>query len=256
MAITIKSPQEIESLRECGKRLAQVLRVLQAATKPGVSTGELDRIAQREIERLGCKAVLMGYRPHGAKKPYPAATCISINDEVVHGIPSDDRIIADGDVVSLDATISFNKMICDAAITMIVGKPLSKDHTRLVQATRTALDKGISMARAGNTSGHIGHAIDSYITKEGFKTVRALAGHGVGYEVHEDPYIPNQGEPGKGERLVPGMVIAIEPIVAIGSEHVDLQRDGYTYVSHDNSIAAHFEHTVVITENGPEVLTR
>jgi methionyl aminopeptidase len=256
MAISIKSPKEIEDLRQCGKRLAEVLRILQASTKPGVSTGELDRIAQREIALLGCKPVLLGYRPHGARKPYPAATCISVNDEVVHGIPTDDRIIAAGDVVALDCTISFNKMICDAAVTLIVGKPLSKEHTQLVQATRTALDKGIAMAQAGNTTGNIGHAIDSYITKEGFKTVRALAGHGVGYEVHEDPYIPNQGEPGKGEKLVPGMVIAIEPIVTIGTEHVDLQRDGYTYVSHVHSMAAHFEHTVVITDKGPEVLTR
>lgn len=256
MAVTIKSPKEIESLRKCGKKLAEVLRILAASTVPGVSTGELDKIAQREIERLGCKPVLLGYRPHGAKRPYPAATCISVNNEVVHGIPSEEKIIKDGDVVALDATISYEGMICDAAVTVIVGKPPSKEATALVQATRTALDKGIAMAKAGNTTGHIGSTIDSYITKEGFKTVRALAGHGVGYEVHEDPYVPNQGEPGKGERLVPGMVIAIEPIVCVGTEHVDLLRDGYTYVSHDNSLAAHFEHTVVITENDPEVLTR
>jgi methionyl aminopeptidase len=257
MNITLKSPSEIATLRECGKRLAQVRAALVAAAVPGVSTGELDRVARAKIAELECVPVLSGYRPYGAKRAYPASICVSIDNEVVHGIPSDDRILEEGQVVTLDVTIAYRKLICDSAVTVIIGgKARTKEDSKLIEATRVALDKGIAAARAGATTGDIGHAIDSYIVKQGFRTIRALAGHGVGYAVHEDPYVPNQGEQGYGDELVPGMVIAIEPIVAVSTEHVDLLRDGYTYVTHDGSMSAHFEHTVVITEKGPEVLTR
>lgn len=254
MPIRIKTPQEIEKLRISGKLLGQLLRELVAAVKPGVSTGDIDRLAQKRIKELGATPALLGYRPYGAKRPYPAATCISINDEVVHGIPSDDVIFKDGDVVTVDATIAYEGMITDSAFTVALGE-VPAETKRLLDITRGALTKGIAAAKAFATTGDIGHAIERHVESQGFHIIPVLAGHGVGYAVHEDPYVPNYGEQGQGEMLVPGMVIAIEPITSIGTEIVVLQKDGYTYTTKDGSHAAHFEHTVLITENGPEILT-
>jgi methionyl aminopeptidase len=253
--IRLKDKAQIEKLRICGGHLADLLDVLAKATVPGVTTGALDRMAQEYIKKVGCTSALMGYRPYGAKRPYPAATCISINNEVVHGIPSDSRTINDGDVVTLDATIAYQGMITDAAVTVAVGE-VSAEAKRLIEATRGALKPGIAAAQSGGYIGDIGYAIDTYVTKQGFHTIPTLAGHGVGFEVHEDPYVPNQGERGQGDMMIPGMVLAIEPIVAVSTDDVRLLKDGYTFVTKDGSLAAHFEHTVLITENGPEILTK
>lgn len=255
MAIKLKSAKDIEILREGGKRHAFILNEVAKAVAPGVSTKELDDLAVKLIAEGGDKAAFLGYKPYGAKRPYPASICISVNDAVVHGIPNEmPHILVEGDIVSLDLGLIHKGMITDMAVTVPVGKT-DKESVKLLKATKEALELAIKAAKPGNTTGHIGEAVETFIAPQGFGIVEELAGHGVGYKVHEDPYVPNYGTAGEGEDLLPGMVIAIEPIINQGTEKIFLDKDGYTYRTKDGRRSAHFEKTIVITEKGCEILT-
>jgi len=252
--ITIKSQEEIATLREGGRRLAVILAELSAKAKVGVSTAELDRVGYELAKKNGDKPAFLGYKPYGAKYPFPASVCISINDEIVHGIPSEDKILKNGDVVTLDMGLVHDGLITDSAVTIIVGKADAKDR-ELVDVTAKALRKGIEAIKPGGTVGDIGHAIEEYVKPYGFGHAEGLAGHGVGYKVHEDPYVPNTGKKGTGETLEPGMVIAIEPMLTRGTSKVIFDTDGYTVRTKDGKRSAHAEHTVAITKRGYLVLT-
>jgi len=252
--VIIKTESEIERLRRGGPVLARILRQVADAVAPGVRTNELEALTQELMKKEGVKPAFLGYQPEAADRPYPAALITSINDEVVHGIPSD-RMLKEGDIVALDTGINFEGVYLDHAVTVPVGKITAKDK-ELLSVTEAALYVGIeAITMPGGTIGDIGHAIESSIPKK-FGIVRTLSGHGVGRAIHEDPYVPNYGKKGKGEKLRAGMVIAIEPMITRGSEEVVLLDDGYTLVTEDHSRAAHFEHTVLITETGAEILTK
>lgn len=256
MAIKLKTPEEIEIMREGGKRHAFILKKLSAMVAPGVSTKELDDEAARLIAEGGDTAAFLGYKPYGAKRPYPASLCVSVNDAVVHGIPNEvPYILKTGDIVTLDLGLVHGGLITDAAVTIPVGK-IDPEAKALLKATKTALDKALKVVKPGNTVGHIGEAVEAYIAPLGYGIVEELAGHGVGYEVHEDPYVPNYGVAGEGEKLVAGMVIAIEPIINEGTEKIFLDKDGYTYRTKDGKRSAHFEVTVAVTEKGCDILTK
>jgi methionyl aminopeptidase len=253
--IIIKTPAEIEKLREGGKRLATVLAKTAALVVPGISALELDMFAQEEIKKLGDTPAFLGYKAPGHRIAYPAALCVSVNAEVVHGIPTAKTILKEGDIVSLDLGIKHEGLFTDHAVTVAVGT-LSKERATMLQVTREAMYRGIQAIVPGARVGDIGHAIESYVKKEGkYGIVRSFAGHGVGRAIHEDPFVPNFGRKNTGEKLVPGMVIAIEPMLTLGTEDVIEGRDGYTMKTEDGSAAAHFEHTVLITETGYEILT-
>lgn len=255
--ITTKTPEEIEILREAGKRIARVLESTAARVAPGVSTEELNRFAEEMIEGMGDTPSFLGYTPEGAPRAYPAGLCVSVNDVVVHGIPNEDPIVLkEGDIVGLDLGLTHKGMIVDSALTVAVGE-IDGRAKELMAVTKKALEAGIAAARGGNTVGDIGAAVEAAIRPSGFGIVEDLCGHGVGYAVHEEPFVPNTGEKGTGAKLVPGMVIAIEPMVNEGgSGDVDFSEDGYTVTTTDGSRSAHFEHTLVITEGAPEVVTR
>ncbi|MCC2631240.1 MAG: methionine aminopeptidase methionyl aminopeptidase [Candidatus Paceibacter sp.] len=254
--ITIKTEKEIEILKEGGKRLATILKLVAAEVRPGVMTDYLNTKAQELIEAGGDKSAFLDYQPKGAPRPFPASLCVSINDEVVHGIPNEKpRELRNGDVVSLDLGLIHNKMFTDHATTVGVGE-ISAEAKRLLEVTQKALNVGIAAAKPGKRTGDIGYAIQKYVEKFGFGIIEELAGHGVGYSVHEDPFVPNYGEPNEGVLLKPGMVIAIEPMFTLGKPDIKFMKDGYTIKTKDKSLAAHFEHTIVITETGAEILTR
>ncbi len=254
MAIIIKTESEIDRLRRGGPILARILREVAKHAVSGVVTKSLDDLAVRLIAEANAKPAFLNYRPESADIPYPASLIVSINDEVVHGIPGK-RVLKEGDIVSLDLGINFEGVFLDHAVTVPIGEITAKDR-ELLSVTEAALYAGIeAIVMPGGTIGDIGHAIESAIPKK-FGIVRTLSGHGVGRAIHEDPYVPNYGKAGKGEKLKPGMVIAIEPMVTRGSEDVVLLDDGYTLVTDDHSRAAHFEHTVLITETGAEILTK
>ncbi len=254
MVIIIKTKEEIEILREGGKRLASVLRKVKESIVPGISTKELDKIAFDEIKSLGDEPAFLNYKPYGADYPYPASLCVSVNDEIVHGIPSD-RVLKEGDIVSIDLGLKHKGYFTDHAITVPVGK-VSKEDMELLSVGEEALNIGIEAVTVGGRIGDIGYAIEKYVSEFGFGIVRGLSGHGVGVHIHEDPYVPNYGKKGTGEKIVPGMVIAIEPMITDGNPNIKTLKDGYTIVSKDGSRAVHFEHTVAITEDGPEILTK
>jgi methionyl aminopeptidase len=255
MTTRLKSPEEIKILQEGGKRHAEILRALAAMVKPGLSTLQLEDEARRLIEEGGDKAAFLGYTPTGAKRPFPAALCVSINEEIVHGIPNEnEKIIQEGDVVSIDLGLVHGGLITDSAVTVGAGN-LDPETRELIRATQEALEAGIRAAQPGNHVGDIGAAVQKVAEKTKFALAENLAGHGVGYKVHEEPFVPNAGEPGEGEKLVPGMVIAIEPMLNVGSGAIKNTRDGYTIVTRDGSKSAHFEHTVAITEKGNIILT-
>jgi methionyl aminopeptidase len=252
--IIIKNENQIEILREGGKRLAQVLRTVAQAVKPGITTLELDAIARAEIEKLGDTPAFLNYKPEGASRPYPAALCTSVNNHIVHGLPNN-YVLKDGDIVALDLGIKHKGLFTDHAISVAVGE-VSKDAHNLMHTAENALYAGIEMARAGNTVGDISYAIEQVIRPHGYGIVRELSGHGVGVHIHEDPYIPNYGKPGTGEKLKPGMVIAIEPMINLGSQKIKMNKDDWTIETADDSLSAHFEHTILITEGEPEILTK
>ncbi len=254
--IIIKTPEEIEILREGGKHLAVVLYKVKDMVKPGVSTKDLDTYAEQLIREMGDVPAFLNYRPEGASKPFPASLCVSVNDEVVHGIPNKNRILKEGDIVSLDLGVKHQNLFTDMAITVPVGA-ISKENIQLLRITEDALLVGIEAAQAGSTTGDIGFAVENFIKSSGkYGIVEVLSGHGVGRAIHEDPYIPNFGKRGKGEKLVPGMVVALEPMINLGTKNVTIDADGYTFRTADGQNSAHFEHTILITESGPEVLTK
>lgn len=249
-----KTKEEIADLRISGQRLAFVLQEVKKAVKPGVSTLELDTLAEKLIRDGGDTPPFKNYTPHGARSPFPAALCVSVNDEIVHGIPNKERILNEGDIVSLDLGVSHNGMITDAALTVAVGE-VSLEIEGLISDTERSLYEGIKAAKVGGRIGDISAAIERVGNKGGYGVVRELGGHGVGHAVHEEPYVPNYGAKGTGPLLKPGMVLAIEPMFMLGNEDIRLMPDGYTIVTHDGSLSAHFEHTIVVTLGGVEILT-
>lgn len=251
MSVTVKEPWELALLRNSGRRLAEVVSLLEEATVVGVSTLELDALAEREIRNRGARPAFKGYAPGGAP-PFPATICASVNEEVVHGIP-DDRCLMEGDLVSIDVGLVFGGYYADCAFTKYLGD--DPDMVRILDVTRESLYEGIAMAIAGNRIGDLGHAIQSYVEPHGFGIVREFVGHGVGRKLHEPPSVPNYGKPRRGPLLKPGMVLAIEPMVTRGTHETDLLSDGWTVVTRDRKPAAHFEHTIAVTPRGPEILT-
>ncbi len=255
--ISIKTVKDIALLREGGKRLADILAEVAAKAQPGVSTDYLNDFAESLIQQHADRSAFLNYRPSGARRPYPASLCISLNDEVVHGIPNEKpRQLLEGDVVSLDLGLIHEGLITDHAVTVGVGN-ISSAAKKLLAVTQEALAVGIKAACAGNTTGDIGYAISSFVRSKGdYGIIEELTGHGVGYSVHEDPFVPNFGKRGQGALLKPGMVIAIEPMLTLGSKNILLDEDGYTIRTSDGSLAAHFEHTILITKTSPEILTK
>jgi len=258
--IIIKTLKEIEILREGGKHLAAVLYKVKEKVAPGVSTKDLDLYAEKLIREMGGTPAFLNYRPEGAKIPFPASLCVSVNDEVVHGIPSKKRILKEGDIVSLDLGLKHKDLFTDMALTVLVAVPggkISTANQKLLEVTKRALQIGIDAARAGNTVGDIGNTIENFVKSKGiFGIVEVLSGHGVGQAIHEDPYIPNFGKAGTGEKLVPGMVIALEPMINAGTKNVTIDNDGYTFRTADGKNSAHFEHTILITNSEAEILTK
>lgn len=253
--ITIKTKEEIDILREGGKRHAFILRELADMVKPGVTTLDLENRAKQLIAEGGDKSAFLNYKPYGAKRPYPATLCVSINDEVVHGIPNENvRILKEGDIVSIDLGLVHKGLITDSAVTVPVGK-ISLELTQLLEVTKKAMFAGIKAIKDGRKTGDVGQVISRLAAQYKYGVVEELAGHGVGYSVHEDPYVPNYGEVGEGDTLKSGMVLAIEPMFNLGSRKVVLDKDGYTFRTVDGKPSAHFEHTIVVTKSGAEILT-
>lgn len=254
MSIIIKTPEEIEIIREGGKHLAIVLHKVKEMVAPGVSTKDLDKYAEKLIREMGDIPAFLNYKPYGAKTPFPASLCVSINEEVVHGIPSGARILKEGDIVSIDLGVKHKGLFTDMAMTVPVGK-VSEASQKLMDITEQALQIGIEAARAGNTVGDIGYAIETFVRPYKYGIVEILSGHGVGKAIHEDPYIPNFGKRKTGAKLVPGMIVALEPMLNNGTKNVTLAKDQWTFVTADGKKSAHFEHTILITDGDPEILT-
>jgi len=246
--IDLKSKDDLVNLRTAAKAVASVLKMLSENIKPGISTKDLDELAFKEIKAFGMKPAFLGYRG------YPATACISINDELVHGIPSAKRLLTKGDIVSIDLGTIYNGFYGDAAITVPVDK-ISSQAQKLLEVGSLSLESGIENVKPGNRLGDVSAAIQAVIEKNGFSVVRDYVGHGIGRALHEEPAIANFGKRNTGPRLLPGMVLAIEPMLNIGDWRVKTLKDGWTVVTQDGSLCAHFEHTVAITEDGCEVLT-
>jgi len=246
--IVCRSAAELERMREAGRLVGEVLTELASNVTPGVTTADLDELAEKRILAAGGTPAFKGY--HG----YPATICASINDEVIHGIPSGRRILAEGDIISIDLGVSLDGYFGDSAITRPVGK-VSEAAATLLLATEESLYKGIDCARPGGRVSDIGHAVQQHVESFGFSVVREFVGHGIGQRMHEEPQVPNYGEPGRGPRLAEGMVLAIEPMVNAGKPTVKVLADGWTAVTRDKSLSAHFEHTVAVTAGEPWILT-
>ncbi|HAQ02594.1 type I methionyl aminopeptidase [Candidatus Nomurabacteria bacterium RIFOXYC2_FULL_36_8] len=254
MTVIVKNKEQIKIIREGGKILARVLDKVAKKAKPGISTFELDKYAHDLIIKEGGIPAFLNYRPEGAPKAFPATICISVNNEIVHGIPTKTKILKEGDIVSLDLGLEYKGLFTDHAVTVAVGK-ISKKDQQLLDYTKKALEVGIWAAQGGATVGDIGHAIESFVNRK-YGIVRELSGHGVGVKIHEDPYIPNYGKKGKGVKLIPGMIIAIEPMLNIGKASIVSASDDWTIKTADGSRSAHFEHTILITEGEAEILTK
>lgn len=250
--IAIKTRHELERMREAARHVGEILLEVREAADPGVTTGELGDRAAESIRRRGVESSFLGYAPGGAP-PYPAVMCISVNEEIVHGIPGP-RELKDGDILSLDFGVHVDGYHGDSAVTFPIGS-ISPDVERLLTATREALYCGIEQMVEGHRLSDIGHAVQARAERDGFSVVRQFVGHGIGKALHEPPQIPNFGDPGRGPRLRPGMVFAIEPMVTTGTHEVRMLDDEWTAVTADGSLSAHFEHTILITEHGPEILT-
>ena len=251
----IKNDTERANLIEGGRRLARVLETLRASIAPGVTTEELDGKAEQMIRDGDDEPCFLGYTPHGARRPYPATLCVSINDEVVHGVPNESvKILKEGDIVGLDLGLTHKGIIVDAAITVPVGE-VDEQTKKLLIATERALTAGIAQAIPGNHIGDVSSAIQKEIEDAGFKVVKELGGHGVGVRVHEEPFIPNFGRAGMGPKLIEGMVLALEPISTMGKAAVILAHDGYTYRTKDGSRSAHFEHTILLEKDKARIIT-
>jgi methionyl aminopeptidase len=251
----ISSETEREAIRTSGKCLGEVLDLLRDYVTPGVSTQVLEDRAREMIAARDCKPAFLRYTPRGAKRPYPAALCVSVNDEIVHGIPNEHpKILKEGDVVTLDLGLSWNGFFTDSAVTVPVGS-VSDDVYRMIECTTEALMAGIAEARVGNRLGDIGHAVESVARKYKLQYPKELGGHGVGRAVHEEPFIHNYGKKGQGEVIEEGMVLAIEPMFMLGSNKLKLLSDGYTYSTVDGKKTAHQEHTIIVTDGDPEIVT-
>jgi methionyl aminopeptidase len=246
--IVCRSAAELEQMREAGRLVGEVLTELAAAVAPGVSTADLDELAEKRIRQAGATPAFKGY--HG----YPATICASINDEVIHGIPSGRRVLNEGDIISIDVGASLDGYFGDSALTLPVGQ-ISEPAASLLRVTEEALYKAIDEAKAGRRVSDIGHAVQKHVEAYGYSVVREFVGHGIGQKMHEEPQIPNYGEPGHGPRLAEGMVLAIEPMVNAGTAAVKVLADGWTAVTRDKSLSAHFEHTVAVTAGDPWILT-
>ena len=249
----IKTPEQIKMIRIAGKILANAMKNLKEVAKEGVGLKELDGLARRIIEEAGAKPAFLGYCPYGATMAYPASICASLNEVVVHGLPTDYKLKS-GDLLSVDLGVDYDGYIADAAFTVGIGK-IGPETKRLIDVTRNALLVAIKECRSGKTLGDIGWVINNYVIKNGFKVVRGLSGHGVGLKLHEEPAVFNEGQKNTGMKLVPGIILAIEPMVSAGSPYL-IQLKNDSYATRDKSLSAHFEHTVLITEKGPEILTR
>ena len=247
--VEIKTKDEIAVMRDAGRIVSEILDELEKAVAPGVTTWELDQLAEGLIHKKGAKPAFKGYLG------FPCSLCASINYEVVHGIPSKKRKLAPGDLMKLDFGVVYRGYYGDAARTVPVGE-VSAEARTLVETTRQSLSNAISAVINGNRIGDIGYAVQSFVETKGFAVVRDFVGHGIGKKLHEQPQVPNFGEPGTGMKLRPGMVLAIEPMVNLGTHQVEILEDDWTAVTLDRKLSAHFEHTVVLTENGPEILTR
>jgi methionyl aminopeptidase len=250
MRTQIKTAKEIEAMRESGRMLATVLQSMKRKVAAGMTTKQLSDMADRELRALGGKPTIQGYQG------FPEAMCVSVNNEVVHGIPRADHIIAEGDLVSLDFCNTYHGMITDSALSVIVGTLKQANHKRLLQQTEVALYAGIDAVHDRVRAGDIGASVEAALKQAKLGIVRDLVGHGVGHEMHEDPNIPNYGRAGSGPWLDAGMTIAIEPMATLGTDRVVLADDGWTILTQDGSWAAHFEHTVLITQDGAEILTQ
>lgn len=246
--IVLKTGRELSIMREACKISARALKLIGEAIEPGVTTAELDRIAEKFIRSCGATPNFKGYNG------YPATACISINNEVIHGIPTAKRKIQNGDIVSVDLGALFEGYHGDNAATFACGD-VSEEAKRLMDATRESLYEGVKMARAGGRIGDISNAIQSYVEARGYSVVRDFVGHGVGTSLHEAPEVPNFGTAGRGVRLMPGMTLAIEPMINVGKPQVKIMPDGWTVLTQDGSLSAHFEHTIAITADGPQIMT-
>ncbi|HTO69540.1 MAG TPA: type I methionyl aminopeptidase [Myxococcota bacterium] len=251
--IQIKSKREIDKMREAGRHVGEILVRLASLVRPGVTTGELDRAARDEIRARKLVSSFLDYAPGGAP-PFPAVLCASVNEEIVHGIPGARRL-AEGDVVKLDFGAICDGYHADAALSLPVGR-VDDESRRLMAVTRASLESGIRELVPGKRLGDVGAAVQDHVEREGFSVVRDFVGHGIGRAMHEPPQLPNFGKPGRGQRLREGMVFAIEPMVNAGTWQVEVLADGWTAVTADRRRSAHFEHTVAITDHGPEILTR
>jgi methionyl aminopeptidase len=249
MAIVCKSVSEIEKMRRSGRIVRQVLNTVRDLVAPGVTTMDLERAAEAKIKELGAKPAFKGYYD------YPCVLCTSVNHEIVHGIPSEKRMLKAGDIVSIDTGVVLDGYYGDAAITVPVGDDLLPQLQTLLEVTRESLYRGIEAARIGNTVGDVGSAVQKLVEANGFSVVREFVGHGIGTKLHEEPQVPNYGTPGSGPRLRDGMVLAIEPMVNVGRSEARVLDDNWTAVTKDGTYSAHFEHTVAVTKNGPVILT-
>lgn len=253
MAVIIKTKEQIDILRQGGKHLAEVVHKVSLKALPGVTTDELDTYAYDLIVSMGDKPAFLNYRPEGAPYAFPKTLCVSVNDEVVHGIPGG-RVLKEGDIVSIDCGINHGGLFTDHAVTVAVGDT-TKESYRLIEAATLSLEAGIEAIVPGARIGDISNAIEKVIKPYKFGIIKELSGHGVGVKIHEDPYIPNYGKKGTGLLLKPGMVIAIEPMITAGKQSIIIANDGWTIKTKDSSRSAHMEHTVLITEDGAEILT-
>jgi methionyl aminopeptidase len=246
--IVCRSTAELQRMREAGRLVGEVLTELAALVAPGVTTADLDDVAEKRIRRAGATPAFKGY--HG----YPATICASVNEEVIHGIPSGRRVLSEGDVISIDVGASLDGYYGDSAITLPVGQ-VSEEAATLLRVTEESLYKAIERVKVGGRVSDIGHAVQEHVEAYGFGVVREFVGHGIGQRMHEEPQVPNYGEAGRGPRLTEGMVLAIEPMVNVGTPAVKVLADGWTAVTRDSSLSAHFEHTVAVTADGPWILT-
>jgi methionyl aminopeptidase len=248
-AVEVKSATELAIMRRGGMVVADILNILSQTVKPGMTTGEIDALSREELKKRGAKPAFLNY--HG----FPGVICVSINHEVVHGIPSDKRSLREGDIVGLDFGCVIDRFYADSAVTVGIGE-ISKEAAQLIRVTKESLEKGIAAVKAGARIGDIGAAVQTHAESFGYGVVREFVGHGIGRALHEEPPIPNYGKAGSGPRLKAGMTIAIEPMVNLGTADVETLSDGWTAVTKDRRLSAHFEHTVAVTETGYEVLTR
>lgn len=249
----LKTAAEIEKMRRSGRVVREVLELVRGMVKPGVTTWDLEAVAASKTAELGATPAFKGY--NGATGPYPCVLCTSVNEEVVHGIPSAKRVLREGDIVSIDFGVVLDGFYGDSAITVAVGEKIDPKAEQLLRTTSASLDRAIAAVKPGATLGDIGAAVQEMVEADGFSVVREFVGHGIGTRMHEDPQVPNYGQRGKGTKLREGMVIAIEPMVNIGKPEVQVLEDGWTAVTQDGSLSAHFEHTVAVTRDGALILT-